>query len=64
MKIKVDRDRCMGHARCYAMAADLFPLDDDGYVDLDEAVVPAGSEDSASDGESACPERAITLVSD
>ncbi|GAA4553666.1 ferredoxin [Pseudonocardia xishanensis] len=62
MKITVDDEKCMGHARCYAVNEDLFPLDDEGYSSLrtDGAVdVPDAQ---AADVESAitlCPERAI-----
>ena len=28
MKVKVDRERCQGHARCAALAPELFALDD------------------------------------
>jgi hypothetical protein len=35
MKIKIDKARCVGNARCWAVAADLYPLDDDGYISID-----------------------------
>ena len=31
MKVRVDNAKCMGHAQCNAVDAQLFPIDDDGY---------------------------------
>ena len=31
MTIKVDPDRCQGHARCFTFAPDAFDFDDEGY---------------------------------
>jgi ferredoxin len=61
--LRVDHDKCSGHARCNVTSAELFPLDDDGYVSIDEVEVPAALEDSARSGATACPERAITVIS-
>ena len=30
LKVKVDRDKCQGHARCAALAPELFELDELG----------------------------------
>ena len=30
MRVRVDPDRCQGHSRCYAIAPDLFEIDDYG----------------------------------
>jgi len=61
MKVFVDKDKCQGHARCYATAPDLFELDDEGYNAHSEYDVPAGQEQLARDAAAACPERAITV---
>ena len=62
MKIAVDTGRCTGHARCHAVAPEVYQLDDDGYNALTEGEVPAGQEQHARDGAAACPERAITVT--
>ena len=62
LKIKVDTAICSGHARCAAVAPDVYWLDDNGYCAADGHPVAAGSEDLARRGARACPERAITLV--
>ncbi|MET0784514.1 MAG: ferredoxin [Leifsonia flava] len=63
MKIEIDQSKCEGHARCAAAAADLFPLDDDGYIDTTGFTVPEGREDDVRIAVAACPERVISLVS-
>jgi ferredoxin len=62
MRIELDSERCQGHGRCYALAADLFDTDDDGYaVLLVDGEVPAGLEDAAQLAADNCPEYAITV---
>ncbi|MFJ9563852.1 ferredoxin [Streptomyces fuscichromogenes] len=61
MRITIDRAACSGHARCAAAAPELFRLDDDGYALPLDTEVPAELEQAAHDGETACPERAVTL---
>ncbi len=64
MKIRIDKSACVGNARCWAVSAELFPLDDDGYIKVEEVDVPPGMEDLARRGARACPERVITVVED
>ncbi|MER7693948.1 ferredoxin [Streptomyces sp. NPDC097610] len=61
MKITIDTAACSGHARCAAAAPQLFRLDDDGYALPYDAEVPEALENAARDGETACPERAVTV---
>lgn len=62
MKIKIDKDRCVGHARCAAVAQEIYTLDDDGYIAVTQLDVPAGQEALARRGARACPERIITVI--
>jgi ferredoxin len=62
MKIRIDKARCVGHARCAAVAPEIYELDDDGYIAVEEIEVPAGKEDIARRGARACPERIISVV--
>jgi len=64
MKIVIRRAQCVGNARCHAVAGDLFPLDEEGYIAADELAVPAGAEDLARRGARACPERIIAVIED
>jgi ferredoxin len=62
MKIRIEKAQCVGNARCHAVAEDLYPLDDEGYVASEGFEVPAGREDAARRGARACPERIIFVV--
>lgn len=59
VKIRIEREKCVGNARCQAVAGELYPLDDEGYIAIDGFDVPAGSEQSAIRGARSCPERII-----
>ena len=68
MKVLIDGGRCQGHGRCWSLEKQLFePKDDLGH----SAVI--GGEDQPDDAEllaaakraaEACPERAITVITD
>ncbi|MEE8043465.1 MAG: ferredoxin [Pseudomonadales bacterium] len=63
MKICVDRDKCEGHNRCYALAPELFELDELGYSTAkNEGRVPAAREEKARLAVDNCPEYAIEIV--
>jgi ferredoxin len=62
MKLSVDATKCQGHGRCYALAPDLFDLDDNGNASALEPEIP---DDRLADAELAaanCPENAITIA--
>jgi ferredoxin len=61
MKIRINKAMCVGNARCAAVAPELFPLDDEGYIAVEEITVPPGQEDLARRGARACPERIIVI---
>jgi ferredoxin len=46
------------------VAPDMYSLDDNGYLVLDETAVPEEQRHSARRGARACPERAIIVVED
>lgn len=62
MKVEVDVTRCCGHARCATVAADLFVLNDIGYLDTPVITIPEGEEALATRGVRACPERCLKIV--
>lgn len=64
MKIRIDKSACVGNARCAAVADALFPLDDDGYIAVEEFTVADGTEQAAKRGARACPERIIFVEED
>ena len=62
LKIIADRSKCQGHARCYALAPDIFALNEEGYIDFDERVIATDREKRARQAVRACPENALTLI--
>jgi len=66
MKVRIDADLCTGHGRCWAVARQVYTLDDNGYnADRGQTLdVPAGLETPARLGSQRCPERAITIIDD
>ena len=63
MKIVVDTDKCAAHGRCFAVASEVYDVDDDGFNAMSETEVPPGLEELAREGASSCPEQAIKLIS-
>ncbi|HEY3881710.1 MAG TPA: ferredoxin [Trebonia sp.] len=60
MKVRVSRD-CSAHGQCNWINPGLFPLDDDGYCAVVEALVPAAAEADARRAAAACPAAAISV---
>jgi ferredoxin len=61
MQIRLDRPRCVGHAQCYAVNPELFPIDDTGYSTLQDHEVSPADEATIRAGVEACPERALVI---
>lgn len=63
MKVFVDAEKCQGHNRCFAIAPELFDVDDLGnaFV-IGDGSVSAELEAKALLAVANCPERAITTV--
>lgn len=64
MKLVANRTRCTGHARCFAMAPEIFDLDDQGYIAFSERKLAAEEVDRARRGVHACPEGALRMARD
>ncbi|MYM64037.1 ferredoxin [Pseudomaricurvus sp. HS19] len=62
MKIRIDKDACVGNARCAAISEVLFQLDDEGYIAVSEIDVPEGMEELARRGARSCPEKIIEII--
>lgn len=63
MRVKVDSERCQGHNRCYAIAPELFDVDDLGYAtELGDGTVPSELVDKARLAVANCPEHAIEIL--
>jgi ferredoxin len=62
MRVRVDAEKCQGHNRCYALAPELFDVDDYGQAhERNDGVVPPELADKARLAVANCPEFAITL---
>jgi ferredoxin len=62
MKVRVDAGLCQGHNRCYALAPDLFQLDDAGFSSaVGDGTVPPGREEAAELAADKCPETAVLI---
>lgn len=64
MKVVPIAGRCTGHARCAAVAPDIYELDDDGYIAIGETQIAPEDETLARRGVRACPERALAIEED
>jgi ferredoxin len=63
MRVRVDVDKCQGHNRCYALAPDLFDVDDLGYArERGDGTVPEGQQEPARLAAANCPEQAIEIT--
>jgi ferredoxin len=64
MRISVDSEKCQGHNRCYALAPELFEVDDLGFATaVGDGTVPPELVDKARRAVSNCPEYAISVTS-
>lgn len=62
MQIRVSHGACEGRGECNRWAPEVFPLDEDGCVDIHLMEVPSGLAERATWGAGVCPERAITVI--
>ena len=62
MKVRVDPDKCQGHARCYGLAPEIFDVDDYGQASVIVDVVPPELEEKARLAVANCPEYAIEII--
>jgi ferredoxin len=63
MRVRVDAEKCQGHNRCYAIAPELFDVDELGFAfALGDGEVPEAMEEKARMAVANCPEFAISIV--
>lgn len=63
MRVTVDSEKCQGHNRCYALAPDVFDVDDLGFATSRfEGDIPTELEEGARAAAANCPEYAITIT--
>jgi len=65
MRVILDDEKCQGHNRCYALAPELFDVDDYGQaVVIGDGAVAPEQVDAARLAVPNCPEFAITIDGD
>ena len=65
MRVRVDGETCQGHNRCYALAPEVFDVDDLGFAtEQNEGVVGDALKDKARLAAANCPEFAIEITED
>ena len=63
MIVRIDRNCCMGHGRCYSLAGEVFEADAEGYGHPSgDGSVPPGLEDRARLAAANCPEGAVKIL--
>ena len=63
MRVAVNSELCQGHNRCFALAPELFDVDDYGSaVVIGDGEVSAELADKARLAMANCPEYAITII--
>jgi len=63
LKVKVDSERCQGHARCAALAPELFALDELGNAhEIGDGTVSDALTEKAYLAKANCPELAIDII--
>ena len=63
MRVHVDAEKCQGHNRCYAIAPELFDVDELGFaVALHDGEVPPQLQEKARMAVANCPEYAISIL--
>jgi ferredoxin len=62
MRVRIDRELCAGHGRCYALAPEVFDYDEEGFSFLKQEAISPDLEAAARRGARGCPEGAITAA--
>ena len=60
-RVRVDRERCVGHGRCYTLAPEVYLEDERGHCLPPPGPIPPELEPQARRGAESCPEQAIAL---
>jgi ferredoxin len=63
VKIRLDKELCTGHGRCYVLAPDVFDEDERGHSILKLEDVPPEHRERAQAGVDSCPEHALSIES-
>jgi ferredoxin len=62
MRVEVDLDKCTGHGICESIADDVFEVQDDGTVHIDENDRPDSDRARMQQAVTQCPAAALRLI--
>lgn len=62
LKVEIDKAACCGYGICADICPQVYKLDANGIVYVDDVIVPQGLEESAREGADACPQAALKVV--
>jgi ferredoxin len=62
MRVEVDLDKCTGHGICESIAEDVFEVQDDGTVHIDESDRPESDRERMQQAVTQCPAAALRLI--
>ena len=63
-KIEVDYDACEANAMCEAMAPDVFMIDDDDNLQIEDPTVTDENRTRVEQAVAACPKSALRIAED
>jgi ferredoxin len=61
IEVVIDKPACCGYGLCAEICPEVFKLDENGIVYVDDALVPEGLEDKAREGAEVCPQSALSV---
>lgn len=61
MKVKVNKDACIGCGACASICPEVFELNDEGLSEVKEEEVKEGLQDEVRDATDSCPTGAIVV---
>lgn len=60
-RVVIDRRACCGYGLCAEICPEVYKLDANGIVYVEQERIPEGLEDRAREGAEACPQRTLAL---
>jgi ferredoxin len=61
LRVVIDKAACCGYGICAEICPEVFKLDGNGIVYVDDPIVPAGLETKATEGANSCPQSALAV---
>ncbi|MDB5702482.1 MAG: ferredoxin [Sphingomonadales bacterium] len=62
LKVVIDKPACCGYGLCAEICPEVYKLDANGIVYVENEIVPAGLEERATEAADACPQAALAVV--